>query len=45
MTSATNANVVKLDMKHYIEKIKEHEEKRLSTNERMAYWTNYFKNK
>ena len=25
-------------MKHYIEKCKEHEEKRLSTNERMEYW-------
>tara|TARA_B100001287_G_scaffold33104_2_gene23599 strand:- start:2207 stop:2386 length:180 start_codon:yes stop_codon:yes gene_type:complete len=28
----------KHEMKHYIEKCKEHEEKRLSTNERMEYW-------
>jgi hypothetical protein len=27
---------------HYIEKIKEHEAKRLSTNERLKYWARYF---
>lgn len=27
---------------HYVEKIKEHEKKRLSTNERMKYWARYF---
>jgi hypothetical protein len=30
-----------IDIKHYVEKIKEHDEKRLSFNERMAYWTKY----
>jgi hypothetical protein len=44
MTYATNASVMKIDIKHYVEKIKEHEKKRLSFNERMAYWTNYAKN-
>ena len=34
-----------VEIKHYIEKIKEHEERRASTNERQAYWSNYFKNK
>jgi hypothetical protein len=32
---------VKIPMNHYIAKIKEHESKRLSTNERLAYWKNY----
>jgi len=31
----------KLDIKHYVEKIKEHDEKRLSWNERIAYWQKY----
>lgn len=30
-----------VDIKHYIEKYKEHEAKRLSTNERNAYWQRY----
>jgi hypothetical protein len=30
-------------MEHYIAKIKEHEAKRLSTNERLAYWEKYRK--
>jgi len=29
--------------KHYVEKIKEHEKNRTSTNDRLAYWTKYFK--
>ena len=28
--------------KHYIEKIKEHEKNRTSTNDRLAYWARYF---
>ena len=32
---------VKIPMDHYIRKIKEHEAKRLSTNERLAYWEKY----
>ena len=34
-------NVI-VPIEHYIEKIKEHEEKRLSFNERMAYWEKYY---
>ena len=34
---------VKIPMDHNIAKIKEHEEKRLSTNEREAYWEEYRK--
>jgi len=30
-----------LEYAHYIEKIKEHEDKRLSWNERQAYWQKY----
>lgn len=40
MTYVPSATV-KIPMEHYIAKIKEHEEKRLSTNERMAYWEKY----
>ena len=29
------------EIEHYVRKIKEHEAKRLSFNERMAYWNNY----
>ena len=32
---------VKIPMEHYISKLKEHEAKRLSTNERNAYWKEY----
>ena len=45
MTSALNAPAKTVEIKHYIEKIKEHETRRASTNERQAYWSNYFKNK
>ena len=31
----------KVDIDHYNHKLKEHEDKRLSTNERMKYWTEY----
>ena len=34
-----------IEMDHYIEKIKEHEAKRLSHNERMAYWAEYKRKK
>jgi hypothetical protein len=30
-----------MNIKHYVEKYKEHEAKRLSTNERNAYWREY----
>jgi len=42
MTYVPSANV-KIPMEHYIAKIKEHEAKRLSTNERLAYWEEYRK--
>jgi len=32
-----------IDIKHYVAKLKEHEEKRLSFNQRMAYWETYHK--
>ena len=44
MTYVPSATV-KIPLEHYIAKIKEHEERRASTNERQAYWSNYFKNK
>jgi len=33
------------EVTHYVTKIKEHEEKRLSTNKRNEYWRNYYENK
>ena len=42
MTYVPSATVT-IPMEHYIAKIKEHEEKRLSTNERLAYWEEYRK--
>ena len=45
MTSALNAPAKTVEIKHYIEKIKEHEARHASTNERQAYWSNYFNNK
>ena len=42
MTSVQDAIVKKLDMKHYVEKIKEHEARRASFNERQEYWRKYF---
>ena len=32
-----------IDIEHYVEIIKLHEEKRLSFNERMKYWEEYHK--
>ena len=34
-----------MDIKHYVEKLKEHEAKKLSTNERNAYWRQYNEDK
>tara|TARA_B100001093_G_scaffold69078_1_gene59481 strand:- start:353 stop:550 length:198 start_codon:yes stop_codon:yes gene_type:complete len=34
-------NNMELDIEFYVQKIKEHEEKRLSTNERQAFWIAY----
>lgn len=41
MTYVQGATVVILDMTHYVKKIKEHEERRASFNERMEYWRAY----
>lgn len=30
-----------IDIQHYVKKLKEHEQQRLSFNERMNYWKNY----
>ena len=35
----------KSEYEHYIEKYKEHEKNRTSTNERQEYWIEYNKNK
>ena len=43
MTYVSDADVPTVEIKHYVEKLKEHEEKRLSFNERMAYWEEYRK--
>ena len=32
-----------MDIKYYVKKYKEHEEQRLSTNERNAFWKQYNK--
>ena len=42
---ASGANAKTVEIKHYVEKIKEHEALRLSFNKRMEYWSNYAKNK
>ncbi len=34
-------NEVEVPLEHYIKKIKEHEENRLSWNERQKYWEEY----
>jgi hypothetical protein len=34
---------VQVPIEHYVKKLKEHDEKRLSFNERMAYWEEYKK--
>ena len=35
-------NLTKEELKHYIEKHKEHEAKKTSTNKRNKYWKEYF---
>jgi len=45
MTFVQDATAKKLDMKHYVEKIKEHEARRASFNERQEYWRKYFESK
>ena len=40
---ASDANAKTVEINHYVEKIKEHEAKRLSFNERMKYWEEYHK--
>jgi len=41
MTYVSNATAKTVDINHYVKKLKEHEEKSLSFNERMAYWKKY----
>ena len=41
MTFALDATAKTVEIKHYIKKLKEHEAKRLSTNQRNAYWKEY----
>ena len=41
MTSVHNATVKHLDMIHYVKKLKEHEARRASFNERSEYWRAY----
>jgi len=42
MTYVHSAIVKNLDMTHYVKKIKEHEARRASFNERQEYWRAYF---
>lgn len=42
MTYVHSAIVAKLNINHYVEKIKEHEARRASFNERQEYWRAYF---
>jgi len=41
MTFVRDVSATQIPMKHYIEKIKEHEARRASFNERMEYWRAY----
>lgn len=41
MMYVTDANVGIIDMTHYVMKIKEHEARRASFNERSEYWRAY----
>ena len=45
MTSASDVPAKTVEIKHYVEKIKEHEDLRLSFNERMKYWEEYHKSR
>ena len=42
MTYVHSAIVKRLNITHYVEKIKEHEARRASFNERQEYWRAYF---
>jgi len=44
MMSVLNATAKTVEIKHYVEKIKEHEARRASTNERLKYWKDYHDN-
>ena len=44
MMSVLNANAKTVEIKHYVEKLKEHEARRASTNERNKYWKDYHDN-
>lgn len=34
-------NEIQIDIEHYVKKLKEHEARRASTNERQEYWDGY----
>ena len=34
-------NEIQIDIEHYVKKLKEHEARRASFNERMEYWNGY----
>jgi len=44
MTFVQDVTAIQIPMEHYIKKIKEHEARRASFNERMAYWKKYREN-
>jgi hypothetical protein len=44
MMSVLNATAKTVEINHYVKKIKEHEARRASWNERMEYWKNYHDN-
>lgn len=44
MTSVSDVPAKTVEINHYVEKIKEHEARRASFNERMKYWKNYYDN-
>ena len=41
MTSVSDVPAKTVEINHYVEKIKEHEARRASFNERMEYWRKY----
>ena len=41
MTSASDVPAKTVEINHYVEKLKEHEARRASTNERQEYWDGY----
>ena len=44
MTSASDVPAKTVEINHYVEKLKEHEARRASTNERNKYWKDYHDN-